>query len=81
MALEYQKRVDAFFQAFEDEDMRLKAGENIRSLMGKIVVSQRDTELAELILEGDPAGILTLAAGKKTPAHLDDERALTSLAA
>ncbi len=81
MALEYRKRVDALFQAFGDNDMRLRASEDIRSLVGKIVVSPRDTERAELFLEGDLAGILTLAAGKKTPAHQDDERVLISLVA
>ena len=81
MAKEYRKRLDALFQAFEDGDMSLEARENIRSLVGKIVVSPRVTEGAELFLEGDLAGILTLAAGKKTPAHPDDERVLTSLVA
>ena len=36
---------------------------------------------AVLRLEGDLGGILTLAAGKKTPAHREDEQVLTSVVA
>ena len=34
---------------------------------------------ADLWLEGDLAGILTLAAGKKTPAHPEDEKVLLTV--
>ena len=37
--------------------------------------------LTFLWLEGDLAGILTLAAGRKTPADPEDERVLTSMVA
>ncbi|MAN64405.1 MAG: hypothetical protein CMI60_20930 [Parvibaculum sp.] len=81
MALEYRSRVNGLFVALQDEQTRLEASDDIRALVGRIVVSPGEDDKANLWLEGDLAGILTLAAGRKTPAHPDDERVLTSLGA
>ena len=69
MAKEYRKRVDGLFMALEDEQTRLEASEDVRSLVGRIVVGLGENDKADLWLEGALAGILTLAAGKKKPAH------------
>ena len=81
MAHEYRKRIDGLFTALEDERTRLEASDDIRALVGRIIVSAGEDGKADLWLEGDLAGILTLAAGKKTPAHPEDERVLTSVVA
>ena len=81
MAHEYRKRIDGLFEALEDEQTRLEASDGIRSLVGRIVVSPGADGGADLWLEGDLAGILTLAAGRKTPADPEDERVLTSMVA
>ena len=81
MAEEYRKRVDRLFVALEDEQARLEASEDVRSLVGRIVVGPGENDKADLWLEGDLAGILTLAAGKKTPAHPEDEQVLLSAGA
>ena len=82
MALEYRKRLDGLFAALEHDDTRLEAGEDIRSLVGRIVVSPRNEgDTVDLHLEGELAGVLALAAGKKTPATSEDGRVLTSLVA
>ena len=81
MAEEYRKRVDGLFAALQDEQTRLEASEDIRSLVGRIVVGRSGDDKADLWLEGDLAGILTLAAGKKTPAHPEDEQVLLTVGA
>lgn len=81
MALEYRKRIDDLFTALQDDQTRLEASGDIRALVGKIIISPGEAKNADLWLEGDLAGILTLAAGKKTPAHPEDERALAALTA
>ena len=81
MAEEYRKRVDGLFIALEDEQTRLEANEDVRSLVGRIVIGPGENDEADLWLEGDLAGILTLAAGKKTPAHPEDEQMLTTMVA
>ena len=81
MAEEYRKRIDRLFVALEDEQTRLEASGDIRSLVGRIVVEPGKNDRADLWLEGDLAGILTLAAGKKTPARPEDERVLLSAGA
>ena len=81
MAQEYRKRIDGLFEALKDEQTRLEAGDDIRALVGRIVVSPGKDGKAELWLAGELAGILTLAAGKKTPADPGDGRVLTSLVA
>ena len=81
MEEEYRKRIDRLFVALEDEQTRLEASEDVRSLVGLIVVGPGKNDRAKLWLEGDLAGILTLAAGKKTPAHPEDERVLLSAGA
>ena len=52
----------------------------IRSLVGRIVVGPGDNDKADLWLEGDLAGILTLTSGKKTPAYPEDEQMLATMA-
>ena len=59
------KRIDGLFAALQDEQTRLEAVEDIRSLGGRIVVAPGQENKADLWLEGDLASILTLAAGKK----------------
>ena len=81
MAQEYRKRIDGLFEALQDDQTRLEASDDIRALVGRIIVSPGKDGHADLCLEGDLAGILTLAAGAKTPAHADDERVLISLVA
>ena len=81
MALEYRKRIDGLFEALADEQTRLEASDDIRALVGRIVVSPGEDGRADLWLEGDLAGILSLAAGKKTPANPEDGRVLTSMVA
>ena len=81
MALEYRKRIDGLFEALADEQTRLEAGDDIRALVGKVIVSPGEGDKADLWLVGDLAGILTLAAGKKTPAQLGDEQVLLALGA
>ncbi len=76
MAQEYRKRIDGLFEALGDERTRLEAGDDIRALVGRIVVAPGADGRADLWLEGDLAGILSLAAGKKTPANPEDGRVL-----
>ena len=47
----------------------------------RIVVGPGENDKADLWLEGDLAGILALATGKKTPARPEDERVLVSAGA
>ena len=81
MAEEYRNRIDSLFEALDDEQTRLEAGDDIRALVGRIAVSPGKDGNVELWLEGDLAGILTLAAGRKTPADPGDERVLLSMVA
>ena len=81
MAQEYRKRIDGLFAALENDKTRLEASDDIRSLVGRIVISSETGEKVDVWLEGDLAGILALAAGKKTPANPEDERVLTSMVA
>lgn len=81
MAEEYRRRIDELFAALQDEQTRLEAAEDIHSLVGRIVVAPGEDDEADLWLEGDRAGILTLAAGKKTPAHPVDEQVLLTVGA
>lgn len=46
---------------------------------GHIVVSSGEGDIAELWLEGDLAGILTLAASRKTPTNTEEKRVLSTL--
>ena len=39
MAEEYRKRVDGLFIALEDEQTRLEASDDVRSLVGRIVIT------------------------------------------
>ena len=81
MAEEYRKRVDGLFEALEDKRTRLEASDDIRALVGRIIVSPGADGGVDLWLEGGLAGILTLASGRKTPAGPGDGRVLTSLVA
>ena len=62
---------------------RHETSNDIRTLIGRIVIAPGTGEdgSVALRLKGDLGGILTLAAGKKTPAHREDERVLTSVVA
>ena len=62
---------------------RLETSDDIRALIGRIVVAPGASEdgSVALRLEGDLGGILTLEAGEKTRAHREDERVLTSVVA
>ena len=79
MALEYRKRIDGLFTALQDKQTQMEASEDIRALIGHIVVSSGEGDIAELWLEGDLAGILTLAAGRKTPTNTEEKRVLSTL--
>ena len=68
-------------QALTDEETRLEAREDICALVGQIIVLPEENGDPELLLKGDLAGILSLAAGKKTPAHPEDERVLLAMVA
>jgi len=83
MAQEYQKRIDGLFTALQDEQTNLEAAEDIRSLIGTIIISSdapKDDKV-DLFLKGDLAGILALAGHKKTPAHQTDEQVLLQMVA
>jgi len=79
MALEYRKRIDGLFTALQDKQTQMEASEDIRALIGRIVVSAGENDVADLWLEGDLAGILTLAAGNRTPANTEGEQVLSTL--
>ena len=81
MAHTFRDRIDCLFEALQDEEARLEASDGIRSLVGRIVVWPGVDGSTDLRLEGDLAGILTLASGRKTPADPGDERVLTSMVA
>jgi len=81
LALEYRKRIDGLFVALADEQTRLEASDDIRALVGRIIVSSGADGGADLWLEGNLAGILSLAAGKKTSADPEDKRVLLSMVA
>ena len=59
----------------------MEASEDIRALVGQIIVSPGENGKPEVLLKDDLAGILSLAAGRKTPARPQDERVLPSLVA
>ena len=80
MAQEYRKRIDGLVAALQDARTMLDARDDIRALVGRIVVSP-EAGGAGLWLEGDLAGILSLASGTKTPARAGDARVLTSVVA
>ncbi|WP_286828276.1 MULTISPECIES: recombinase family protein [Kordiimonas] len=88
MAEEYRKRVSKLYAMLTDERTRLEASDDIRALVGQITVMPAGDDPdgppetgPQLWLEGDLAGILKLAADKKTPAHHIDERVLPTLVA
>lgn len=81
MAQEYRKRIDGLFEALEDEQTRPEASDDIRALIGQIIISPGTDGKVDLWLEGDLAGILSLASGTKKPAHPGDERVLLSMVA
>ncbi len=81
MTIEYRKRVKHLYEALKDEKTYLEASEAIRNLVGQIIVSKDKLGEPVLNLQGDLAGILTLASNKKAPMHRDDEQVLTSLVA
>ena len=83
MGQEYRKRIGGLLEALADERTRLETNDDIRALIGRIVVAPGTGEdgSVALRLEGDLGGILTLAAGRKTPAHREDERVLTTVVA
>ena len=58
-----------------------QAHEDTRVLVGQIIVSPGENGEPELLLKGGLASILSLAAGKKTPAHPQDERVLLTMVA
>ena len=74
-------RIDGLFAALQDARTMLEARDDIRALVGRIVVSPEADGGAALWLEGDLAGILNLASGTKTPAASCDGRVLTSMVA
>ena len=74
-------RIDGLVAALQDARTLLETRDDIRALVGRIVVSPAADGGAALWLEGDLAGILSLASGTKTPARLGDARVLTSVVA
>ena len=53
MAVEYRERIDRLFEALQDERSWLTASDDIRSLVGHIVVSPGGGCDADLCLEGE----------------------------
>ena len=81
MAQKHRKRIDGLFAALQDALTMLEARDDIRALVGRIVISPEADGGAALWLAGDLAGILGLASGTKTPAASGDGRVLTSMVA
>ncbi|MEM8551802.1 MAG: hypothetical protein AAGF45_05430, partial [Pseudomonadota bacterium] len=69
------------FEALQNEKTRLDAAEDMRSLAGRIVDAPSEGTKADLWLQGDLAGIVTLATGKNTPGHPEDETVLLTMVA
>lgn len=65
----------------QDDQTRLEAAEDTRSLVGGIFVDPGTDRAGDLGLEGDLAGILTLAANRKTPTDPEDGRVLPTMVA
>ena len=61
-------RIDGLVAALQDARTLLEARDDIRALVGRIVVSPEADGGAALWLAGDLAGILSLAADSKKPA-------------
>ena len=69
MAHEYRKRISALYEALQDEETRPQAAELVRTLIDRIVLTPNDGgDALEILVKGDIAGILDLAANTKTPA-------------
>ena len=69
MALQYRKRVQQLYEALQDEEeeKRVEAADILRSLVDQIVLTPVDDKMA-IDVQGDLAGILTIAAQTKNPA-------------
>ena len=69
MAHEYRKRINALYEALQDEETRPEAADIVRTLIDRIVLAPDDNgDKLEILVKGDIAGILDLAAHNKTPA-------------
>ena len=69
MAHEYRKRINALYEALQDEETRPQAAELVRTLIDRIVLTPSEHgDTLEILVKGDIAGILDLAANTKTPA-------------
>ena len=67
MAHHYQKEVKALIESLNHEDHRQEAADLIRSLIQKIVLTPKEDGSGLYIdLKGDLAGILTMAASRKS---------------
>jgi hypothetical protein len=57
--------IDGLFEALEDEQTHLEASDDIRALLGEVVVAPGSHGKVRFWLEDDFAGIFSLASGKK----------------
>ena len=59
MGQEYRKRIDGLFEAFADEQTRLETSDDLRALIGRVVVAPGSGEDGSVVLrlEGDLGGI------------------------
>ena len=69
MALQYRKRVQQLYEALQDEEeeKRIEASDILRSLLEKIVLTPVEGKV-EIVVQGDLAGILMIAAQTQNPA-------------
>ena len=71
MALQYRKRVQQLYGALQDEEeeKRVEAADILRSLVDQIVLPPPPVDgKVEIDVQGDLAGILTIAAQTQNPA-------------
>ncbi len=71
MAKEYRRKVRGLIAALNKEDGRAEAGELIRALLDRIVLTPTNGAL-DVDLVGDLAGIMTLATGQKSKKPLQN---------
>ena len=71
MAKEYRRKVRGLIRALNKEDSRAEAGELIRALIDRIVLTPVNGAL-EVDLVGDLAGIITLATDQKSEKPLQN---------
>ena len=78
MAEIYRQRISALHESLQSDDGKAEATEISRSLVDQVTLVPEAQGLA-IILRGDLAAILRLAAGKKNPELLSEAGALQGL--